>query len=75
MCRKSKNNTNIASPGSVSPKNSSVVDLQNRFDNLIVTEVNQIQIHDLQDHTPSSRHKRCQITNTIIHTTFVHLMQ
>ena len=72
---KSKNNTNIAAAVSVSPEDSSVVGLQNRFDNLIVTEVNQIEIHDSQDHTPSSRHKRCKITNTVIRTTFVHLMQ
>ena len=31
---KFKNNTNIASPSSLSPKNPSPVNLQNRFDNL-----------------------------------------
>ena len=81
---KSKNNTNIASPSSVSPKNPSPVNLQNRFDNLIVTEVNQIEIHEPQDHTPTNHHKRCEVTNTksksraekkIIHTAFVRLIQ
>ena len=43
---KSKNNRNIASPSSLSPKNPSPVNLQNRFDNLIVTEVNQTEIHE-----------------------------
>ena len=33
---KSKNNTNIASPSSMSPKTPLPVNLQNRFDNLIV---------------------------------------
>ena len=33
---KPKNNTNIASPGSMSPKTPLPVNLQNRFDNLIV---------------------------------------
>ena len=31
---------------------------------LIVTEVNQIEIHEPQDHTPTNHHKRCDITNT-----------
>ena len=38
----------------MSPKNPSPVNLQNRFDNLIVTEVNQIGIHELQDHAPTN---------------------
>ena len=42
---KSRNNANIASPSSVSPRNLSSVNFQNRFDNLMVTEVNQIEIH------------------------------
>ena len=50
MPTKSKNNTNIASFSSVSPKNLSPENLQNRFDNLIVTEVNQVKIHESQDH-------------------------
>ena len=54
-----KNNTNIVSPSSVSPKNRSTVNLQN----LMVTEVNQIEIHKSQDHTPTNHHKRCAITN------------
>ena len=37
---KSKNNINIASPSTVSPKNPSPVNLKNRFDSLIVTELN-----------------------------------
>ena len=61
---KSKNNTNIASPSSLSPKNPSTVNLQNRFDNLIVAEINQIEINEPQDHTPTIHHKRCEITNT-----------
>ena len=61
---KSKNNTNIASSSSVSPKYPSPVNLQNRFDNLIVTEVNQIEIQEAQDHTPTNHHKRCEITNS-----------
>ena len=61
---KSKNNTNIASSSSVSPKYPSPVNLQNRFDNLIVTEVNQIEIQESQDHTPTNHHKRCEITNS-----------
>ena len=61
---KSKNNTNIASPSSVSPKILSPINLQNRFDNLIVTEVNQIEIYESQEHTPTNHHKRCEITNT-----------
>ena len=56
---KSKNNTNIASP-----KNPSPVNLQNRFDNRIVTEVNQIEMHESQNHTPTNHHKRCEVTNT-----------
>ena len=43
---KSKNNTNIASPSTVSPKILLPVDLKNRFDNLIVTELNQIEINE-----------------------------
>ena len=62
----SKNNTNIASPSSVSPKNPSPESLQNRFDNLIVTEVNQTEIHEPQDHTPTNKHKRCENTNTYL---------
>ena len=61
---KSKNNTNIASPSSVSPKNPSPVNLQNRFDNLAVIEVNQIEIHEYQYHTPTNHHRCCEITNT-----------
>ena len=61
---KSKNNINIPPPSSLSPKNPSPVNLQNRFDNLIVTEVNQIEIHEPQDHTPTNHHKRCETTNT-----------
>ena len=61
MKTKSKNNTNIAS---MSPKNPSLVNLQNRFDNLIVTEVNQIEIQEPQNHAPTNHHKRCEITNT-----------
>ena len=30
----------------------------------IVTEVNQIDIHEPHDHTPTNHHKRCEITNT-----------
>ena len=60
----SKNNKNMASPSSVSPKSPSPVSLQNQFDNLIVTEVNQMKIHELQDHTPTNHRKRCEITNT-----------
>ena len=48
----------------MSPKNLSPVNLQNQFDNLIVTEVSQVKIHELQDHTPTNHHKRCEITNT-----------
>ena len=40
---KSKNNTNIPSPSSVSPKDPSPVNLQNRFDNLIVTETSALR--------------------------------
>ena len=80
---KSKNNTNIASPSTVSPKNPSPVNLKNRFDNLIVTELNQIEINESQDHTPTNHHKCCEITNTksksrvekIINIAFVILMQ
>ena len=61
---KSKNNTNIESPSSVSPNNPSPVNLQTQFDNLIVTEVNQIEIHEPQDHAPTNHHKRCEITDT-----------
>ena len=61
---KSKNNANIASPSSVSPKYPSSVNLQHRFDNLMVTEVNRIEIYESQDHTPPSHNKRCEITNT-----------
>ena len=48
----------------MSPKNPSPINLQNRFDNLIVTEVNQIEIHEPHDHTLTNHHKRCEITNT-----------
>ena len=79
---KSNNNTNIASPTSVSPKNPSPINLQNRFDNLNrfdkpqnrfdkpnlinykIDLINQIEIHEPYDHTPSNHHKRCEITNT-----------
>ena len=61
---KCKNNPNIASPSSVSPKNSTPVNLQNRFDNLMVTEVNQIETHESQDHAPTNHHKRCKIRNS-----------
>ena len=61
---KFESNTNIVSPSSLSPKNPLPVDLQNQFDNLIVTQVNQIEIHEPQDHTPTNHHKRCEITNT-----------
>ena len=30
----------------------------------MVTEVNQIEIHKSQDHTPTNRHKRCETANT-----------
>ena len=40
---KSKNNTNIASPSSVSPKGPSPVNLRNRFDNLMVTETSALR--------------------------------
>ena len=61
---KSKNNTNVASPSSVSQKNPSPINLKNWFDNLIVNEVNQIENHEPQDHTPTNYHKHCEITNT-----------
>ena len=48
---KFKNDTNIASPSSVSPKNPLPVNLQNGFGNLMITEVNQIEIHETKDHT------------------------
>ena len=78
---KSKSNTNIVSPSSFSTKNPSQANLQIRFDNLIVTEVNQIEIHESQDHTPINHHKRCetlsldQERNKIINPEFVHLVQ
>ena len=78
---KSKSNTNIVSPSSFSTKNPSQANLQIRFDNLIVTEVNQIEIHESQDHTPINHHKRCetlsldQERNKIINPEFVHLLQ
>ena len=62
---KSKNNTNMTSPSSVLPKNPWPVNLQNRFDNLIVAKVSQIEIHEPQDHTPTNHHKRCEMTNTM----------
>ena len=61
---KSRNNTNIASPSSVSPKNPSPLNLQNGFDNLTVTKVNQIETHEPQDHTLTSHNKRYGIANT-----------
>ena len=30
----------------------------------MVTEVNQIEIHKSQDHTPTNRHMRCETANT-----------
>ena len=60
---KSKNNTNIESASTVSPKNPSPVNLKYRFGNLIVTKLNQIDINESQDHTPTNHHKRCEITN------------
>ena len=60
---KFKDITNIETPSSVSPKNPSPANLQNRFDN-VITEVNQIEIHKLQNHTTTNHHKRCEITNT-----------
>ena len=45
-------------------KNSSSVDLQNWFENLIVTKVNEIEIHESQNHTPTNHHKCWEITNT-----------
>ena len=61
---KSKDDRNIASPSTVSTKNPSSVNLKNRFDNLIVTKLNQIEINESQDHTPTNHYKRCVITNT-----------
>ena len=64
-----------------STKNPSQANLRIRFDNLIVTEVNQIEIHESQDHTPINHHKRCetlsldQERNKIINPEFVHLLQ
>lgn len=83
MKTKFMNNTKIASSSSVSPKNPSSVNSQNRFDNLIVNDVSQIKIHGLQDRIPTNHHKRCETTNTksksraqkIIHTGFVHPKQ
>ena len=78
---KSKNNTNIASPRSVSSKNPLPVNLQNRFNNLIITEANQIEILESQNYIRTNHHKRCEIASLhqrqkkIIPTTFVHLMQ
>ena len=63
MKTKFKDITNIETPSSVSPKNPSPANLQNRFDN-VITEVNQIEIHKLQNHTTTNHHKRCEITNT-----------
>ena len=48
----------------MSPKSPLPVNLQNLFDNLIVSEVNQIEIHESQDHTSTNHHKRCETTNT-----------
>ena len=48
----------------MSQKNPSAINLQNRFDNLIVTKVNQIEIYEPQDHTTTNYHKRCEITST-----------
>ena len=48
----------------MSPKSYSPVNLQNRFDNLIVTEGNQLEIHEPQDHIRTNHHKHCEITNT-----------
>ena len=80
---KSKNNTNIASPSSVSPKYHSPVNLQNRFENLIVTAVKRIEILEPQNHTPTNHHRDFEITipslnqeqKKVIYTAFVHLMQ
>ena len=68
----------------MSLKNHFSVNFQNKFDNLIVTAVNEIELHESQDHKPTKYHKRCEIANTKtksrvdkkkIHTGFVHLMQ
>ena len=80
---KCKNNTNIASSSFLSSKISLAVNLQNRFDNLIVTEIKQSEIHKPQDHKPTNHHKLCEITNAksksraekIISTASVHLVQ
>ena len=40
------------------------MNLQNRFDKLIVTKVNQIEIHEPQDATATNHHKRGEIANT-----------
>ena len=64
MKTKSKNNTKIASPSTVSPKNPLPVNLKNRFDNLIVTKLNEIEINESQDDSPTIHHKRCEITNS-----------
>ena len=64
MKTKSKNNTNLASPSSVAPENPLPVNLQNRFDNQMFAEVNQIEIHKSQVHTPTNHHRRFESTNT-----------
>ena len=48
----------------MSPKNSSAVNLQNRFDNLIATEVNQTEIHEPHYLSLINHHKRSEITIT-----------
>ena len=46
-----KTNTTIASLSSMSRKNPSLANLGNRFYNLMLTEVNQIEIDEPKDHT------------------------
>ena len=48
----------------MSPKIPLPVSLKNRFDKLIVTELNQIEINELQDHTPNNHNNCFEITNT-----------
>ena len=48
---KCENNTTIASLSSMSRKNPSLANFGNRFYNLMLTEVNQIEIHEPKDHT------------------------
>ena len=60
---KSKNNANIASPSSVSPKILSPLNLQNGSDHLIVTKGNQIETHEPQHYTLTNHNKCCEIAN------------